>query len=106
MNYFKIFILFNLLIFLSSCGTVKKAFSNQKKTGSDEFLVEKKSPLVMPPDFNELPLPQQTNQVTENEENTDIKSLLTDNKDTDLDNQNDNQNTNFENSILEKIKNN
>ena len=60
----------------------------------------------MPPDFNELPLPQQTNQVTENEENTDIKSLLTDNKDSDLDNQNTNQNTNFENSILEKIKNN
>ena len=60
----------------------------------------------MPPDFNELPLPQQTNQATENEENTDIKSLLTDNKDTDLDNQNNNQNTNFENSILEKIKNN
>ena len=34
-------------------------------------MVEKKSPLVMPPDFNELPLPQQTNQVTDNEENTD-----------------------------------
>ena len=69
-------------------------------------MVEKKSPLVMPPDFNELPLPQQTNQVTESEENTGIKSLLTDNKDTDLDNQNTNQNKNFENSILEKIKNN
>ena len=60
----------------------------------------------MPPDFNELPLPQQTNQATENGKNTDIKSLLTDNKDSDLDNQNTNQNINFENSIIEKIKNN
>ena len=60
----------------------------------------------MPPDFNELPLPKQTNQVTENDENTNIKSLLTDNKDTNLDYQNTNQNANFENSIIEKIKNN
>ena len=95
-----------LILVLNSCGTLKEGFSSQKKDSIDEFLVEKKSPLVMPPDFNELPLPQQTNQVTENEENTDIKSLLTDNNDSDLDNQNTNQNTNFENSILEKIKNN
>ena len=60
----------------------------------------------MPPDFNELPLPQQPNQLIANKEETDIKSLLTDNNDSDLDNQNTNQNTNFENSIIEKIKNN
>ena len=60
-----------LILVLNSCGTLKEGFSSQKKDSIDEFLVEKKSPLVMPPDFNELPLPQQTNQVTENEENTD-----------------------------------
>ena len=85
---------------------LSEGFKSSKQNKSDEFLVEKKSPLVMPPDFNKLPLPQQTNQVGENEESADIKSLLTDNKDSDLDNQNTNQNTNFENSILEKIKNN
>ena len=107
MKKFKILISFYLiLLFLNSCGTIKKGFDNPKKNSSDEFLVEKKSPLVMPPDFNKLPLPKQSNQVTKNEENRDIKSLLTDNKDTDLDNQNTNQNTNFENSIIEKIKNN
>ena len=103
---FNLTIIIISILALNSCGTVREGFSSQKKNSIDEFLVEKKSPLVMPPDFNELPLPQQTNQVTESEENTGIKSLLTDNKDTDLDNQNDNQNTNFENSILEKIKNN
>ena len=103
---FKLTIIIISILALNSCGTVREGFSSQKKNSIDEFLVEKKSPLVMPPDFNELPLPKQTNQVTENEGNTDIKSLLSDNNDTDLDNQNINQNTNFENSILEKIKNN
>ena len=103
---FKLTTIIISLLALNSCGTIKEGFSSQKKNSIDEFLVEKKSPLVMPPDFNELPLPQQTDQVTENEENTDIKSLLTDNKDTDLNSQNTNQNTNFENSIIEKIKNN
>ena len=102
---FKLSTIIILILALNSCGAVREGFSSQKKNSIDEFLVEKKSPLVMPPDFNELPLPQQTSQVTENEEK-DIKSLLTDNKDSDLDNQNTNQNTNFENSIIEKIKNN
>ena len=102
---FKLTTIIISILALNSCGTIREGFSSQKKNSIDEFLVEKKSPLVMPPDFNELPLPQQTNQATENEEK-DIKSLLTDNKDSDLDDQNTNQNTNFENSILEKIKNN
>ena len=103
---FKLTIIIISILALNSCGTVREGFSSQKKNSIDEFLVEKKSPLVMPPDFNELPLPQKTNQVTENEKSADIKSLLTDKKDTDLDNQNTNQNKNFKNSILEKIKNN
>ena len=103
---FKLTTIIISILVLNSCGTVKEGFTSQKKNSIDEFLVEKKSPLVMPPDFNELPLPKQTNQVTENEEKIDIKSLLTDNKDSSQDNQNTNQNTNFENSIIEKIKNN
>ena len=95
-----------LILVLNSCGTLKEGFSSQKKNSIDEFLVQKKSPLVMPPDFNELPLPQQTNQVTDNREKTDLKSLLIKNKETGSDNQNTNQNINFENSIIEKIKNN
>ena len=103
---FKLTTIIISILALNSCGSVREGFSSQKKNSIDEFLVEKKSPLVMPPDFNKLPLPKQSNQVTENEENRDIKSLLTDNKDADLDNQDTNQNTNFENSIIEKIKDN
>ncbi len=98
------FIIISILA-LNSCGAVSEGFSSQKKNSIDEFLVEKKSPLVMPPDFNELPLPKQINQINENEEETNLRSLLTD-KNESQDNQDINQNTNFENSIIEKIKNN
>ncbi len=102
----KLTIIIISILTLNSCGTLKEGFSSQKKNSIDEFLVQKKSPLVMPPDFNELPLPQQINQVTDNKEKTDLKSLLIKNKETGSDNQSTNQNTNFENSIIEKIKNN
>ena len=98
-------IVFSSLI-LNSCGTMKEGFSSQKKKSIDEFLVEKKSPLVMPPDFDQLPLPQELNQISENIEEKNIKSLITENNEAKEDNQDFNQNTNFENSILEKIKNN
>ena len=45
----------------NSCGTVKKAFDPERKNSSDEFLVEKKSPLSMPPNLNELPIPKKGN---------------------------------------------
>ena len=35
-------------ILLSNCGSVQKAFDPQNKNTSEEFLVEKKSPLSMP----------------------------------------------------------
>ena len=103
---FKLSIILISILALNSCGTVREGFSSQKKNSIDEFLGEKKSPLVMRPDFNKLPLPQQSNQISREEDKTNLKSLLTDNKDNGQDNQDINQNTNFENSIIEKIKNN
>ena len=58
MRYIKALTLFCLILSFFSCGTIKEGFTNQKKTSSDEFLVEKKSPLVMPPDYNDLPVPK------------------------------------------------
>ena len=54
----KILLILSLILLLTSCGTAKKAFSNQKKNSSDEFLIEKKAPLVMPPDYGDLPIPE------------------------------------------------
>ena len=66
MNNFKKFIILNILLMLCSCGTIKEGFTNQKKNSSDEFLVEKKSPLVMPPSYGELPIPSNEKNVKKN----------------------------------------
>jgi len=76
-------------------------FTNPKKNSVDEFLVEKKSPLVMPPEFNELPIPNQNEDTSQKQENN-IKNLISDN------NGNTDQevsNSDLEGSILSKIKN-
>ena len=103
----KLLTLMILMITLNSCGTIKEGFVSKKKNSTDEFLVKKKSPLVMPPEFYELPIPGNNNQEQKNNENSDIKSLITGSANETSKSQNSsNQDTNFETSILEKIKNN
>ena len=58
-----LFIIFLLTsyIFLKSCGSVsdaKKVLSNEKIRTNDEFLVKKREPLTLPPDFSEIPRPE------------------------------------------------
>ena len=76
--------------------------SNKKKDGSDAFLVEKKAPLVMPPNYDELPIPKQDNQVI-NENSGNIKKLISnDNTNNLISSEN---NVSLEKNVLEKIKN-
>ena len=103
----KLLILSVLIITLNSCGSVRESFSNSKKKSTDEFLVKKKSPLVMPPEFEELPIPGNKGQEQKNEEKSEIESLITGSENKSSKSQNSsNQNISVENSILEKIKNN
>ena len=99
---FKIFLLLFFLVTVSSCGTVKEAFTNQKKNSNDEFLVEKKAPLTMPPDYNELPKPKEN--IEEDKPTNSIKELIVE----DEVNENDisSENLNLEETLLKKIKNN
>ena len=53
----KIKLLLSLLILLSSCQAIKDGLTGKKNDNSDEFLVKKKNPLELPPDFDELPAP-------------------------------------------------
>ena len=105
MSIFKIIILFNIMLFLMSCGTVKEGFTNQKKKSTDEFLVEKKSPLVMPPDFEELPIPKEQDEKLDTKENG-FKILISKENEENKPDNNRNVNKSFEESLLEKIKNN
>ena len=103
MRYIKILYLVSLIFLLYSCGTIKEGFTNQKKTSSDEFLVEKKSPLVMPPNFNELPVPK-TEASSKTSDDNKIKEMLK--NDDAVDDNSQNINSSFEESLLEKIKKN
>ena len=107
MKKIRIFLIFNLmLLLLASCGTVKEGFSMQKKDNSDEFLVEKKSPLLMPPNFNELPIPKSESKL-ENSQNDEIKKLITKSENNSSNSDSSiNSNTTFEELLLDKIKNN
>jgi len=51
-------ILLTLLATLNACSSISEGIGATKKKGSDEFLVEKKAPLVLPPSFDELPEPR------------------------------------------------
>ena len=73
---------FYLIIFsilLTSCQSIKDGLGGRKSENSDEFLVKKKNPLVMPPKFMELPEPKQETldeEIASMEETDDIKSIL------------------------------
>ncbi len=104
MKYFKISFYLSLVLLIFSCGTIKEGFTNQKKNSSDEFLVEKKSPLVMPPEFNELPKPR--NEIIQNNlEDNKIEKLLNSSEKSKI-SETSGDNVNLEQSLLEKIKNN
>ena len=91
-----------ILITLVSCGSVEEAgkvLRNEKIKTTDEFLVKKRKPLILPPDYNEIPEPgtKNENKINENEK---IKKML---KSTEKNNiKNDSSST--EQSILNKIR--
>ena len=73
----KIF-LFIFLFTLLSCQGFKdagKVLKGEKVRTTDEFLVKKKNPLQLPPNFDEVPEPDTINQDNKNEEG-DIKKIL------------------------------
>ena len=106
---FKItFYFFIILTSISACQSVKEGLTGQKKSNSDEFLIEKKNPLVLPPDFDNLPEP-----------NISVKDIKKDNSEIDLraiiigdeteekkEVESKISDSSIEKSILEKIKSN
>ena len=52
-----------LTFFVTSCAdtfdSVKRGITGAKGETADEFLVKKKDPLILPPDFENLPLPDE-----------------------------------------------
>ena len=79
----------------------KRCSNPKKKSSADEFLVEKKSPLVLPPNYGDLPLPNEENIKEQPEE---IKVSLGDDEiEIDVPIKNSKP-TSIELSVLDKIK--
>jgi len=111
------------LFIVSACGTLSEGMIGSKRSKSaDEFFVHKKKPLVLPPDYNDMPMPKPTQR--KQTQDNDIESLLGIKNQTQTSNDNDienllktkkniNSNTSqsasdksLENSILKKINKN
>ena len=106
-NY-PIFLLFFLLLF-SGCQDVKKGLTGKKIDQGEEFLVIKKNPLVVPPDFEKMPIPkneiEESNSIeVENNQDNDFKKLLkTQDQNVDLSDSRENSGD-LEKKIIDKIK--
>ena len=93
----KIIIIILISFLVTACSGAGK-----RSEKSDEFLIEKKNPLVMPPDIDELPKPSENVGIEENE--NDFKDSL---KSKNLESQNSKKNisNSIEESIIKKIEN-
>ena len=97
---------FLILLFLNSCGTISEGLGGSKKKGSDEFLVEKKSPLVLPPSFGELPEPGKEpgeNIISDKKDTSDIEDIINQGSSTGTSEKNDDTKNSIEQSIIKKI---
>ena len=109
------------LFIVSACAKVSEGMIGSKRSkSSDEFLVHKKKPLVLPPDFNDMPMPKPTQkkQTQDNDienllgikkqtqNDNDIENLLKTKKNTSSNTSQSSSDKSLENSILEKINKN
>ncbi len=97
---------FLILLFLNSCGTVAEGLGGSRKKGGDEFLVEKKSPLVLPPSFGELPEPgkePKENIISDKKDTSDIEDIINQSSSTSTSEKSDDTKNSIEESIIKKI---
>ena len=90
-----------LSFFVNSCAdtfdSVKRGLTGAKGDSADEFLVKKKDPLILPPDYESLPNPDE--RAIAMEEISTIEKTLKTSIEEDLP-----TSSSIENSILKKIR--
>ena len=107
-NNYPIFLLIFLILF-SGCQNIKKGLSGKKIDQGEEFLVIKKNPLEVPPDFEKMPIPkneiEKSNSIkVENNQDSDFKKLFkTQDQITDISDSIENTGD-IEKKIIDKIK--
>ena len=88
-----------IFLILSACGNVGKILRNEKIKTTDEFLVEKKKPLILPPDLDQIPEPG-TKVEKKTEEKDALKQIL--NKNT-KENKTSEKSSSIEESIIKRL---
>lgn len=105
LNKIIIIIFFLITACASSWEDVKKGLGGAKRTSTDEFLVRKKEPLVMPPKWKNLPEPGGVMKSDDEVgEVIDIEELIKLGKNKESSTNYEQGNVNLEESILKKIK--
>ena len=105
LNKLIILLLSLIFIFLNGCQGLKDNLSLKKKTNTDEFLVQKKNPLVLPPDYNDLPKPLSEEEIiNQNKQEVDLSKIFKKSKKSES-KSSSNINKSLEDSIREKIGN-
>ncbi len=99
LNNKKILILFTSILFLNSCGgDVGKVLRNEKIKNTDEFLVKKREPLILPPDYDKIPSP---GSLRKSEKRNEVENIL---KIPEESSNKINNESSVEQSIIDKIK--
>tara|TARA_Y100000590_G_scaffold10938_1_gene13456 strand:+ start:204 stop:506 length:303 start_codon:yes stop_codon:yes gene_type:complete len=98
MKYLKIIFLFFIFISINNCQNFQSVMTGAKKETTDEFLVKKKDPLILPPQYEKLPLPNSKETKKEN----NIQSVLGTSTQS---SENSKINSKLENLILKELKN-
>ena len=105
LNKIIIIIFFLITACASSWEDVKKGLGGAKRTSTDEFLVRKKEPLVMPPKWKNLPEPGGVMKSDDEvREATDIEELIKLGKNKESSTNYEQGSGSLEESILKKIK--
>ena len=91
------------VLFLNACTSVEdaaKVLRNEKIQNTDEFLVEKRKPLVLPPDFSEIPEPGSITSNNDKKKEINIKEILN----VDEEKTQSSKSSSVEDSILKNIR--
>ena len=103
-NKNKLIIILISLFILNSCGSgLKDALEGKRRSKSgDEFLIEKKNPLSLPPYFGDLPKPTEEEELETENNSDEIENILSKNQS----NSDSGEVSEVESLILEEINNN
>ena len=96
----KILYIISLIFFVISCNSldsVKRGITGEKQKSTDEFFIQKKDPLILPPDYENLPVPDESAATNEDSSTFEknLEALIEDNSST---------SSSAESSILKKIR--